>query len=357
MGGDELVVAVPLDKPDQIAQLAQQLLDVVAGPLQIDLPLALSDGPVDMTITASIGIAFAPRDGTGAGQLMTRADSAMYAAKRSGGATYCFYDNRIDGARRRLTMITRLRRAVADEALYPVFQPVRDLNDNRITGFEALARWHDPELGQVPPTDFIAIAERSPLIDDLFDSILRQSLEAAVTWYVERDGPGRQLAVNIAARQLRDPQLTDRIVTAADRIGHPIGLICAELTETAMMDDEETAHQTLAAMSEAGIGVYIDDFGVGYSNVARLTDLASAGILAGIKVDRRFIADPAEPRTTALLQLFRHMSETFGAEIVIEGIETDEHLEVARRMGYRLGQGWHLGRPVAADLARASIET
>ncbi len=353
MGGDELVITVGDGDGEAVSRIADDLLSAIARPLVV--PAGTTPGEVDVSITASMGIAVAPRDGTTATALLARADTAMYTAKRSGGAAYRFYDRRTDGARRRLTVATKLRRAVARREIHPAFQPLRVLSSRRIIGFEALARWNDPELGQVSPAEFITLAEKSPLIDDLFDTMLDQAMAAAVDWGAN-SLQRRFLGINLATRQLRDRSLAARIAATAATHGFPLDRLYIELTETAMMDDDDKAYRTLLSISDAGISVYIDDFGVGYSNISRLTDLSAAGILDGVKIDRRFVADPGSPRAASLLRLFRRMGEAFGVDTVLEGIETEEQLQVAADLGFRLGQGWHIGRPMSAEAALHLLE-
>ncbi|CAM3125617.1 putative bifunctional diguanylate cyclase/phosphodiesterase [Skermania piniformis] len=360
MGGDELMVTVPGEDVEEISRIADELLATLAMPLRIDVSVFAQDegaeaDQIDVAITASMGIALAPRDGDSATALLARADSAMYAAKQSGGATHRFYDVRNDGARRRLAVATRLRRAVARQEIYPAFQPLQLLRSGRVVGFEALARWCDPELGQVSPAEFITLAERSPLIDDLFEQILHQSMAAAAEWTTVAGASFQMLSINVAARQLRDIGLAKQIADVANHHRLPLDRLHVELTETAVMDDDDKAHQTLQQMSDAGVAIYIDDFGVGYSNIGRLTDLSAAGILDGVKIDRRFVAEPDNGRDVSLLRLFQRMGDAFGVDTVLEGIETESQLQVAIDLGYRLGQGWHLGRPMTADAARDLI--
>ncbi|MBJ8348573.1 bifunctional diguanylate cyclase/phosphodiesterase [Antrihabitans sp. YC2-6] len=354
LGGDELVIGLPLSDFAALERVAKDVLAVIAGPLLIDLPILDPPADIDVSITASIGVAVSPRDGNTTAGLLARADTAMYAAKNSGGAAYRFYSPDIDRASRRLTVSTRLRRAVAEHALHAEFQPVLDIECGRVVAFEALARWNDPQLGKIRPDEFIALAEKSPLIDELFEVILQQALAAAAGW-----DSSIGISVNIAPRQLRDRDLPNRIVLAAKGAGLEVDRVSVELTETAMMDDSFATRNTLQKMSEAGIAVVVDDFGVGYSNIGRLSDLSASGMLDGIKIDRRFVAERDIHRATSLLRLFRNMTDSFGVRAVVEGIETERQLTLARDLGYRYAQGWHLGAamPAAAATTYANSTT
>ncbi|NMN98551.1 putative bifunctional diguanylate cyclase/phosphodiesterase [Antrihabitans stalactiti] len=352
LGGDELVVGIPDSGLEDAEPIARRILDAISHPMHIDLELVDEALNLEVAVTASVGIAMAPADGDTISSLLTRADSAMYAAKRSGRSAHRFYRADADRASRRLAVSTRLRNAIKAGELSVEYQPVHDLTDSTIVGFEALARWNDDTLGSVSPDEFIALAERSPLIDEIFELVLHQSLATAAVWNSTHDSSSLVgISVNIAARQLRDTSLPGRIVGAADAVGLPPSCVTLELTETALMDEGPRTLRVLSALRDAGIRVWMDDYGVGYSNMARLGDLSAAGILDGVKIDRTFVADLPTARAETLLRMFFTMTESLGVTAVAEGIENDEQLQVLRRLGYRYGQGWHFAKSMPATAA------
>ena len=368
LGGDELVIGLPTDEIEQIARIADDVLGAIAEPIQVAGQHAMDGIPIDINITASIGIATAPADGDTVSVLLARADSAMYAAKGSGRATRRFYHAFTDQASRRLEVGTKLRGAIAAGAIDVEFQPIYDLADGRVVGFETLARWRDPDLGVISPDEFIALAGSSPLIDDLFEVVMAKALAAMVEWNAAAgltldsttSPPGRSdggaaitVGLNVAARQLRDPRLPARIVRAAETAGVAPHCIVLELTETALMDAPARTSPVLSVLAEAGVRLVIDDYGVGYSNMARLNELCESGQLDAIKIDRIFIADLPDTRAEALFKMFLTMTEALGVNSIAEGIETAEQLETVRALGGRSGQGWFLGRPMSrADAVR-----
>lgn len=365
LGGDELLVGLHTGNRGNAAHVAEDILAAVAAPMRIDVDDALGSD-IDITITASIGLAVAPRDGDTIATLLTHADAAMYAAKRSGRAAYTFYRGDADESSRRLTVSTRLRRAVAAGDLHVEYQPIHDLRDGTVTSFEALARWNDPHLGAVSPVEFIRLAEASRLIEDLFDLVLHDSLRAAVAWNAmvanatdgraDSDrGPVVSVNVNVAARQLRDPQFPRRIVAAADLAGFASGGIVLELTESAVMNDWTAAKEVLHAIKDAGMGVALDDYGTGYSNMARLEELCAARILDTVKIDRSFVAALPAKRARTLITMLMTMTEALGVSALAEGLETQVQLDIVRRLGCRYGQGWHLAKPMPADAARQLV--
>ncbi|MBJ8346198.1 diguanylate cyclase [Antrihabitans sp. YC2-6] len=266
LGGDELVVGLSSGNVEYASRIADAILKAVSKPMRIRGSDARDALDLDICVTASIGIAVAPEDGVTTSVLMTRADSAMYAAKRSGRASHRFYRADADRASRRLKVSTRLRGAINARAIEVEYQPVIDLRDSSIVGFEALARWNDAELGSVSPGEFIAFAENSPLIDDLFELVLSQAIDMAVACNAgirrtsssstprSHGGDLLTVSINVAARQLRDPVLPTRIISAAESAGLPPSCIVLELTETALMEDSERTTTLLSVLRDAGVG-------------------------------------------------------------------------------------------------------
>ena len=348
LGGDEILVAVPGADRAAGKALAEVVLEAVARPLVLEFNDAPHGNP-ELLVTASVGIALAPEHGSTFSDLLAHADSAMYSAKRAGRATHTVYEAGSNAARRRLTLTRRLRWAVARDELEVHFQPVIHLRTGRTTGFEALARWTDAELGVVPPTEFIPVAESSRLVEDLFEVVLHRALAAAAAWPTSPGQPPLTVAVNLAARQLRDPRLPARVAAAAAAHGVAVQRLHLELTESAAMDDAPVVDQVLRGLRDVGTHPVIDDFGVGYSSLGRLRDLSADNILHGVKLDRSF--QPATPssRSHTLLATFLTMTAALGVESIAEGLETAEQRDVVRDLGCTSGQGFLFSRALPPE--------
>jgi diguanylate cyclase (GGDEF)-like protein/PAS domain S-box-containing protein len=368
LGGDELLIGLCTDDVADASRMAETILAEISRPMRLEVEIADLHSVLDISITASIGLAVAPRDGDTVSTLLTHADSAMYAAKRSGRAAYTFYCAEADKSSRRLTVSTKLRHAIETDALHVEYQPIQDLRSGTVTSFEALVRWDDPQLGTVSPNEFIALAETTPMIDGLFDIVLQHSLRAAVEWNLGLDanaygstpralgGDVVCIGVNVAARQLRDPGFPQRILDAAHVAGFPANCIIVELTESSVMEDEATVHEVLRAIRDSGIRVTIDDYGTGYSNMSRLSDLCSQGILDAVKIDRSFVADLPAERAKTLIAMIMTMADSLGLITVAEGIEGRDQLDILRDLGCHYGQGWYLGKPMSALAAGQLID-
>ena len=381
LGGDEILVVLPLGPagapspgPDQPSpsdrqaaeRLAAQVLAVVSEPVTVVLvddrgraePGAVDADrvvePVELLVTASVGVVVAPAQADDLSTLLARADAAMYAAKRQGRGCFAHYTAREDTAHRRLTVTSRLRRALVAGALDVHLQPLVRLDDLRPVAFEALARWTDPELGPVSPLEFVALAEDTGLVHDLMDLVVDRAFAAAAGWAGR--GLRLEVGVNVATRQLRDRGLPERLRQAAEGHGVDPALVVLELTESAAMDEGPATDRVLRALRDTGMTLVVDDFGVGYSNLARLRDLSAEDLIGAVKLDRSFVTEMPSPRATALVDAFLHTATTLGLHAVAEGIETEEHLAALRRLGCPMGQGWLFGAAMPASRVAPWLE-
>ncbi len=343
IGGDEFVLA--LASPSH-SRLAESLADRVLA--ELTRPFDLSVGSV--VISASIGVAKS-LGGAEALELIRDADTAMYKAKGSGRNAYALFDTSLrEQVRDRMNLEQALRGALANGELSVHFQPIIDLDGDELDGFEALMRWHHPELGAVSPLRFIPIAEETGLIVESGAWLLRESARQLAAWTAARPAGARRLhvSVNISVRQLRDHALVGIVRDVLAETGLPPEALWLEITESGVMDDIETALGTLTALRELGVVLCIDDFGTGYSSLSYLHRLP-VGI---IKIDRSFVAGvgqdgPNEPIVRAVLAMTRAM----GQRVVAEGVEAPVQRDWLRAQGCDLAQGWLYGRPqVAADL-------
>lgn len=242
------------------------------------------------------------------------------------------------------TLERRLRRAVADGRLQLLYQPVVDLSSGRMGGVEALARWHDAELGDVPPDEFIPVAEETGLVVELGRWVLDHACERAVRWSDGADGPPL-MSVNVSPVQLREPSFVSDVQGALASSGLPADRLCLEITETAMVADVEDAAATLRRLRDLGVQLALDDFGTGHSSLTLLRRLP----LHTVKIDRSLIRGvAAEAQEAVLVQLVVDAAHSLGLRVCAEGIETVDQAQQLVAMGCDTGQGWLFGRPAAA---------
>ena len=342
LGGDEFAVIVP-ECPDQTAaeRLANDVITAVTG------SLVLQNGEV--TAGTSIGVALFPRDGATAGDLMRNADLALYQAKEQGRGRFVVFKPEMHAAIESKTALARdLRNALNDNAGLSVhYQPQIELSTGRVAGFEALMRWNHPTRGNVPPSEFIPVAESSRLICDLGFWILREAATQAKAW-IDAGEPPRQIAVNVSAAQLRHTDIVREVAVVLTQTGLPPHLLCIELTESLLADNAEGRVQNvLSALKGLGVTLALDDFGTDYSSLGYLTQLP----FDKLKVDRVFVDGIiASQRARQLLQGIVALGHGLGMAVVAEGVEQRGEVDIIREFGCNLAQGYVYARPgVAAD--------
>jgi predicted signal transduction protein with EAL and GGDEF domain len=291
---------------------------------------------------ASIGIALSPQDGTDLDQLLKNADLAMYDAKADGRRTYRFFEPGMDArvkARHQLEL--DLRHAIVTGEFEVWYQPVVNLQNDAVTGCEALLRWRHPERGMIAPGEFIPIAEDAGLINELGEWVLRTACAEAARW------PGTiTLAVNVSPVQLKNPNLALKVIGALAACGLAANRLEVEITEAVLIRDDDTALAILHQLREVGVRIALDDFGTGYSSLSYLQRFP----FDKIKIDRCFVNDVAQPGGSASIveavvniATARHMTTT------AEGVETEEQKELLRALGCTHMQGYlfSAARPAA----------
>ena len=337
-GGDEFIVLLDDLGGDPVAaaeEVARKLLDALAR------DFSSAGGGFD--VGASIGISTYPRDGEYGEELLRKADTAMYAAKRGGRGAWAVYAAGQSGAPERLTLTSRLRRALDRDELLLEFQPVWDLQDERVVGVESLVRWEDPERGRIPPLSFIAHAEEHGLIDRVGDRVIEHACAQAAVWAAA--GTPTRVGFNVAPRQLRRPGFVEDLVATAARHGVDPRTLTVEITESAARAEPQTVLRVLHTLGEAGVTVAIDDFGAGHSSLARLRELP----VWSLKLDGLFLTGvPHDPGAAAIVVGVLGLAASLGLRGVAEGIETAEQLAFLVASGCRYGQGFHLARPLGA---------
>ncbi|HVV24316.1 MAG TPA: EAL domain-containing protein [Pseudonocardiaceae bacterium] len=341
LGGDEFaVVAHGVEGPDDAVTLAERLRHALSRPVTVD--------GRHLHIDASIGIVLAqPDDPRNGEDILRDADLAMYQAKTKGRSTYAFFDVELrERTQRRLQLEQDLRAAPRKGQLWLAYQPIVDLRTGGTIAVEGLLRWSHPRYGGISPTEFIPLAEESDLINLVGAHMLRTATQEMVA--LRDKDPGLRLAVNLSARQLDDPRLVPDVQRALDATGLPASALCMEITESAVMRDPSAAGRTLAALRELGANLAIDDFGTGYSSLAQLLRLP----LDTLKIDQSFTAGLATSKETeAIVTSIIAMAHAVDLNVIAEGVEEPNQLEILRSLDCDQAQGYHLGRPMAvADL-------
>ncbi|MEV7042458.1 EAL domain-containing protein [Amycolatopsis sp. NPDC051061] len=339
LGGDEFVVVTgEVTEPGEVRALAEHLRAALAEPIGV-LGRQLH-------LDASIGVVLVgSADRRSAEDLLRDADVAMYQAKTLGRGRHHFFDVGLrERMQRRLRMEQDLRDAVHDGQLWPAYQPVVDLRTGEMVAVEALLRWTHPRHGAISPAEFIPLAEESELINVIGKEMLRATTRELAAR--RRDHHlDLTLKVNLSTRQLDDPHLVPAVQDALANTGLPAGALCLEVTESALMRDQEAAAEVLASLRSLGVLLAIDDFGTGYSSLAQLRRLT----LDTLKIDRSFITGIAESRdAAAIVTSIIAMAHAVDLTVIAEGVESAEQLELLRSLGCDQAQGYHLGRPVPA---------
>jgi predicted signal transduction protein with EAL and GGDEF domain len=325
LSGDEFVVLLEdVSGTDQAVAVARQLVEAVSAPTRI--------GDAELRASISVGVAVA----TPAVPELPRALELL-----RGRARVEVFDRRMHTLSARTWQLERdLRVAVAEGSLQVHYQPQVGVADGVLHGVEALARWTLPSGEQVPPSEFIPVAEDTGLIADLGAHVLRVACRD-----IARTAAG-VVSVNISARQLVDPGLTGVVASALDEAGLPGRRLCLEITESVLMDDAPGLLHTLKRLRDLGVGIAIDDLGTGYSSLRYLKRLP----VTQLKVDTSFVGGMGEdPEDDAIVAAIVGLGAALGLEVVAEGVETPDQLRRLRELGCPLAQGYLLGVPVPAE--------
>jgi diguanylate cyclase (GGDEF)-like protein/PAS domain S-box-containing protein len=339
LGGDEFVVLVQeVAEPKQVAAVARKILSAFVKPMSIQ--------GQECRVTASIGICMYPSEAQNEQALMKNADIAMYRAKEDGKNNYKFYSEEINiHTFERMALETSLRRGLERNEFFLHYQAKLDLHTQRITGVEALIRWQHPDLGVVPPVQFIPLAEETGLIVPIGKWVLNTACAQNVSW--QREGlPPLSMAVNLSARQFADEDLVKDIADALENSGMNPGLLEIELTESMVIQNPERAGKVLAEIKKMGVRLAIDDFGVGYSSLTHLKRFP----IDTLKVDRSFIHDlPQNPEDKAICQAIIAMGKSLNLTVVAEGVETLEQQTFLHDHACDEMQGFYFSKPIPGD--------
>ena len=336
LNSDEFaIVQSGLTRPEDVVMLAKRLLEAIADPY-------LLDGH-SVVIGASIGIAMAPGDGDESEKLLKNADMALSRAKNDSRGTFSFFEAEMDArAQSRRKIELDLRDAIQNDVLRPHYQPLICLSTGRITGFEALVRWPDPERGMISPAEFIPVAEETGLINGLGGLMLRRACADAAKWPDDV-----RVAVNLSPLQFRTGNLLSIVMDALKQSGLPAKRLELEITETLLLEKSSQVLATLHALRALGVRISMDDFGTGYSSLSYLRSFP----FDKIKIDQSFVRDLGSNRDAqAIVRSIISLGMGLGVTITAEGVETEAELSCLRAEGCHEGQGFLFSR------ARPNVE-
>jgi len=335
LGGDEFaIIQTGLKRPADTTELVTRIYEAIRAPYECVGHLLTTD--------ASIGIALAPEDGTDLDQLLKNADLAMYGAKADGRRTYRFFEPGMDARVKALrTLELDLRQAITDGGFEIHYQPLVNLRDNKVTGCEALLRWRHPKLGMISPAEFIPVAEDTGLINQLGEWVLTTACAEAATW------PDHiRVAVNVSPVQFRSQTLALKVAAALAASGLPANRLELEITEAVLIRDDEAALAMLHQLRELGVRIALDDFGTGYSSLSYLQRFP----FDKIKIDRCFIKDIAEPDgSPSIVQAVVNIAAERNMTTTAEGVETEQQLEILRKLGCTEMQGYLFSPAIPAS--------
>ena len=340
--GDEFVVLLPSLPRDAATEsravaTAERIREGLAEMVCLD--------DQQLAMSVSIGVSCYPAAGLNGEELVSCADAALSQAKRDGRNAVSLSNRRMtDAMRNHLAVASDIRRGLDAAEFEPYFQPIVDVTQGRVVGAEALLRWQHPRRGMVMPGEFIQVAEDSGAINALGTSVLRRGFEQAALW--QQAGRKIRLAINISAKQLREPGIVDAIRALFEETGLKPSAVQLEITESAMMERPEVSARVLAEMKALGLTLAMDDFGTGYSSLSYLQRFP----LDRIKIDRSFVARlDGSPQTEAIVTATLAMARGLGLQVVAEGVETREQMTRLAQLGCDLQQGYLFTPPLSAQ--------
>jgi diguanylate cyclase (GGDEF)-like protein len=353
VGGDEFAILLEgVEKSEDIAPVAEKVLQIVSKPFSLYYENG-HKGKVEAYITGSIGISMYPQHGKDVQTLLKNADSAMYYAKEQGKNRISYYSDEISGAViHRLDLTNQLRRAIERQEFVLHYQPQVNINTGQVLGMEALIRWQHPDVGLVPPTEFISLAEETGLIIPMGDWVLREACEQNKAWQ-DAGFPAVPVSINISSRQIDHQNLAGLVEQILKETGLDPSMLELELTENAVFQNVDIALSWLIELKKLGIKLALDDFGTGYSSLSYLTRFP----FDIIKIDLAFVrAVNKDPGTVAIVSGIIAIAESLGKQIVVEGIDTIEQLEFFRKQGCTRVQGWYYSPALPAERFEAVLE-
>lgn len=348
MGSDKFAILIPSASPEQLRVKAQQALAQINTAMQIDKQ--------EVLLTASAGIDIYPSSATTAEELIKHSGIAAQHAKQAGGDTCLFFDAAVGKrALKRLNLELDLRRAINDNEIIVHYQPTYSLHLERITGVEALARWHHPHLGWIEPDEFIPIAEETALISDIGYLVLQQACQQGKTWLRDSDESDKGLqhiAVNLSAQQIQDKDLVTNIKRILLEYDFPAKHLTLEITESVFIEAHSTIVASLDALRMLGVRIAIDDFGTGFSSLQILREFP-ADLL---KIDRLFVTEVTEnPVDATITKAVIDIAHSLMLTVVAEGVENEAQVAFLRQSNCDAIQGYFVGKAMNSKELAALI--
>ncbi len=338
LGGDEFAV-LPGENTadaDELEAIAGRLTACVQQPVGVDEML--------LEVGVSIGIARFPRDGEDPHSLLRSADVAMYAAKEAHAGCKVYAAALDRHSVRRLSVLSDFRRALDADEIVVFYQPIMQMNGNRVHGAEALVRWQHPDLGLLPPSDFMPIVEQTGLIGPLTRHVLERAVAQCAAW--RQAGQDLTVSVNLSVRNLLDPELASLISDLLKIYRLTPAALELEITESMLMSDPDRSLVTLTRLSQLGVGLSVDDYGTGYSSLANLRRLP----IDELKIDRSFVSPMLSDESDLIIvRSTINLGHDLGLTVVAEGVEDEATLHRLEGLGCDLAQGYHFSKPLSPE--------
>lgn len=341
LGGDEFVILL-----NELADVGESV--IVAERVLEELKPAFNLGGHKIFISASIGIALSSAGYMRSEDMLRDADIAMYRAKANGKAQYQIFDQQMhEQAAIRLTLETEMRYALENKEFEVHYQPIIDLGNETLKGFESLVRWRHPERGLILPLEFIPTAEENGLILPLGAWILHESCRQMTYWKMQNPALAHlTMSINLSTKQFSQADLADRIITTLEETGLDPACLRLEITESELMENQEAAKKMMNRLHELGVGWSLDDFGTGYSSLSYLHYLP----VNFLKIDRSFIGQMTESKEKyEIVRTIIKLAESLNMKVIAEGIENIEQLEELKKLGCKFGQGYYFCKPMMAE--------
>jgi diguanylate cyclase (GGDEF)-like protein/PAS domain S-box-containing protein len=337
LGGDEFTILLPdINQPEDAETIARKILDL------LQVPFRLSHG--DFRVSASVGIALFPRDGSTAETLTQHADVAMYQVKRNGRNGFRFFDTELNAHyRQRIELENDLRTALERDEFELYYQPQVSVSQRRVVAVEALIRWHHPIHGLLCPGSFIQVAEEVGLISGISHWVIDRAAGQLARWRAEGHRDLR-MSFNLSPHDFDREDIVDTIRETLEIHHLPPSVMDVEITESIMMQDTSAVTAKVRRLREVGVGISIDDFGTGYSALAYLQKFP----ISSLKIDRSFVRDLDSPGTHPIISAITGIARGFGLHLVAEGVETAAQARMLRNLGCDCMQGYYFARPANA---------
>lgn len=338
-GGDEFQIILPnISTPKEAMLVAKKIIEQISAPFQIKNR--------EVFLGVSIGITVAPDDGIEAETLIRNADMAMYKAKSQKHNSYYFFSEHMEKtAKKRAVLEWDLRRALTNQELLIVYQPIMSLNTLKTVAVEALLRWRHPEQGLLLPDQFIPIAEETGLIREIGDFVLQTACRQMAIWHNRRN-VNTTLSVNMSSHQFIFNDFMSPIAHALETSGLPAESLVIEVTESLTLDPVDQVVQKLSQLKKLGVGLAIDDFGTGYSSLSYLARFP----IDRLKIDKSFIQDiSCNPQKTDIVEAIIRMGQSMKMEVIAEGIEKEEELDRVKALGCNAAQGYYFSKPLSVE--------